>query len=135
EAFPFGEPLRVKTLEVQDPADSEGGAAGQFTAPGEVQRAVLNAKRYHLTLILTFHRIKAQASDPPGYPLDAFEKIVDGIRSSGVRVTTLSGLDAMMNVPEDNHISIHAGTPSQLSVSIRESEQRPGLLTRLWNAL
>jgi hypothetical protein len=135
EAFPFGEPLRVKSLEVHNPGDSEGNTTGAFTMPGEVQRAVLNAKRYHLTLILTFHRIHSRPSDRPGYPLDNFKKIVDGIQKAGVRVTTLSGLDAMMGVPEDNHIDIHPGSPSQLSVSIRGSEKRHGLLTRLWDAL
>ncbi|HZQ80394.1 MAG TPA: heparinase II/III family protein [Gaiellaceae bacterium] len=135
EAFPFGEPLRVKTLEIQDPADSEGGAAGVFTSPGQVQRAVLNAKRYHLTLILTFHRIHSEPADPPGYPLASFEKIVGGIRSAGVKVTTLSGLDAMMGVPEDNRIDIKPGKPSQIVVSIKARLPHRGLLSRLWHAV
>jgi peptidoglycan/xylan/chitin deacetylase (PgdA/CDA1 family) len=135
EAFPFGEPLRVKTLEIQDPADSEGGASGVFTSPGDVERAVLNAKRFHLTLILTFHRIHSVAADPSGYPLDDFKRIVDGIRRSGVSVTTLSGLDAMVGVPEDNRIDIHPDSASQLVVSVTGGEPRRGLLSRLWHAI
>ena len=135
EAFPFGDPRRVKTLEIQDPADSEGGAAGEFTTPGQVQSAVLNAKRYHLTLILTFHRIHSEAEDPPGYPLASFKKIVNGIRSAGVIVTTLSGLDTMMGVPEDNRIDVQPGKPSQIVVSIRAHGSHAGVLSRLWHAV
>ena len=132
EAYPFGDPLRVKTLEIQDPADSEGGAAGVFTAPSEVQRAVLDAKRFHLTLILTFHRIHSQPSDPPGYPLADFRSIVDGVRSANMKVTTLSGLDAMMGVPEDNHIDIRPGSASQILVSISAPTRHRSLLARLF---
>jgi hypothetical protein len=132
EAYPFGDPLRVKTLEIQ-PADGEGVATGVLTSPGDVQRAVLDAKRFHTPLILTFHRIHSEAADPPGYPLAYFEEIVDGIRRAGIEVTTLSGLDALLGVPEDNHIDIRPGSASQIVVSLREHTRKRGLLSRLWD--
>jgi peptidoglycan/xylan/chitin deacetylase (PgdA/CDA1 family) len=135
EAFPYGSPLRVKTLEVHNPGDSEGGASQEFTTPDRVQRAVLNAKRYHLTLILTFHRIHSRPDDRAGYPFRDFRRIVDGVAAAGIRVTTLSGLDRLAGVPEDNRIVVRPARPSQLTVQVHATGPRPGLLTRFWHLL
>jgi hypothetical protein len=132
DAYPFGDPLRVKTLEVRIPQDSGDGGTSMTTTPAQVRAAVRDAKRFHQTLILTFHRIHALASDRPGYPLRLFEKVIDDVQASGIPVRTFSGLDRMLGVPEDNRIVDLPGRPSQIVVSVSESS-RPaqGLLRRI----
>ena len=132
EAYPFGDPLRVKTLEIRIPQDTGDGGGTGITRPAEVRAAVLDAKRFHATLIVTFHRIHSRSSDRPGYPLRLFERIVDDVRASRIPVRTLSGLDAMMGVPEDNRIIDIPERPSQILVTISQHDRpRPGLLRRI----
>jgi hypothetical protein len=134
EAYPFGDPLRVKTLLIE-PSDSEGQIAGIVTTPAQVERAVLDAKRYGLTLILTFHRIHSEPADPPGFPMRYFKEIVDGVRRTHIAVVTLSGLDQLMGVPEDNRIEIQPAVPSQIVVSVREQTHQRSFLRNLWSHL
>ena len=118
EAFPFGSPLRVKTLEIHAPGDSGDGSASKVTPPDSVIRAVRDALRYHDTLIVTMHRIDALASDTRGYPLTDFVQILDGIKRLHIPVVTLSGLDKMNAVPENARIVVRPGKPSLITVSI-----------------
>ena len=135
EAFPFGNPLRVKTLEISSPTDSEAGGAGVTTSPAEVLQAVADAKRFHTTLILTFHRIHALRSDRPGYPISLFRAIVNGVVRSHIAVTTLSGLDRLMGVPENNRIVVHPGIASQIDVRVSVKVRHGGVLAWLKGVL
>jgi hypothetical protein len=129
EAYPFGDPLRVKTLEVASATDSEGGSRTGMTDPAQVGRAAQDAVRFHTTLIVTVHRIHTRSTDPPGYPLGAFQKIVDELRRSHIRVVTLSGLDRLMGLSGNDRIVMTPGRPAQIAVALKET-QRPhkGLL-------
>ncbi len=129
EAFPFGDPHRVKTLEVRSATDAETGGLGSVTPPRVVLQAVRDAKAFHTTLILTFHRIHARASDKPGYPIGRFQQIVDGIKQTGIKVTTLRGLDSMMGVKEDSRIVVHPGRASQLVARVAVRVHRGGGVT------
>lgn len=122
DAYPFGNRAEVNDLEIQYPGDGEAGDIG-YTSPGEILRAVRSAARHHLTLLLTFHRIHTRASDPPGYPLQLFKKVVNGIQESRVRVLTLSQLDRSDGVPVRNHIYVDPGKRAQISVEIREGDR------------
>jgi hypothetical protein len=132
-AYPFGTPLAVTDLEVESPRDSEGGAQGQYTPPSQVAQAVADAKRYGNTLILTFHRIHATASDPPGYSLTDFESIIDNIKATGIPVLTLSQLDQSNGVPEDNRIKITPSVASQTVVQLHVETTRPS--PSVWSRL
>ena len=133
EAYPFADPLAVTDLEVQSPSDSESGAQGIFTSPPQVAQAIDDTKRFGNTLLLTFHRIHATATDPPGYPLKDFEAIANELKASGVPVLTLSGLDKSNGIPENNRIHVHAAVPSQSVVSLRVSSD--GGPRSLWSRL
>ena len=119
EAYPFGDPLRIKTLEVAAASDSRGASAGSATTPEQVARAVRDTLTFHSTLILTFHRIHARQSDPPGYPLDDFKQIVDDLEKAHIRVVTLSGLERLMGIPANNRIVISPGRPSQITANLK----------------
>lgn len=135
EAYPYGSPLRVKTLELHLAVGS-GAARKPGTRPSEVIAAIRDAERYHTPLILTFHRIHAVPSDRPGYPLDDFKKIVDEVRNVGIPVLTLSQLDARNGVPVDNRIVETPAIPPLLTVTIMDrSEQNQGFWSRVWDML
>jgi hypothetical protein len=117
-AYPYGDPLLVSNLEIQYPGDEgEGGSPG-LTTPAGIQTAVNQAVKYHMTLLLTFHRIYSQPGDLPGYPLTLFKQIVNEIRKSGIKVMTLSQLDRSNGVPVNNHIYYQPAQPSQITVTI-----------------
>ena len=118
EAFPFGSPLRVKTLELHAPGDSGDGAASALTPPDQVVSAARDALRYHDTLIVTLHRIDALPTDSRGYPLTDFVQILNGIKRLHIPVRTLSGLDRMNGVPETAHITVRPAKPSLITVSV-----------------
>jgi hypothetical protein len=132
-AYPFATPLAVTDFEVQSPADAEGGSQGLYTSPAMVAQAVADTQRYGNTLLLTFHRIHATASDPPGYSLKDFESIVNNLKASGVAVLTLSQLDRSNGVAEDNHINITPATPSQTVVGVQV--QTVGHDRSIWSRL
>jgi hypothetical protein len=89
-----------------------------------VIRAAHDAVRYHTTLIITFHRIHSRLSDPTGYPLMDFEKIVDGLAKARIKVVTLSGLERAMGVRTDNRMVIDPGRPSQITATITEPTEQ-----------
>ena len=131
EAYPYGSPLRIKTLEVHSAGDVWEGNGTITTPPGQVIAAARDALHYHTTLILTFHRIHALKDDRPGYPIAKFEKIVDGIKRIGIPVMTLSQLDAMDGVPEDSRIVVRPAIPPLITVRITDATPRPSLWARL----
>ena len=55
--------------------------------------------------------------DRPGYPIADFRQIVDD-KGLGIPVLTLSQLDALNGVPEDNHIVIRPAIPPLITVHI-----------------
>ena len=71
-----------------------------------------------MTLILTFDRINSEQGDLPGYPLSLFKEVVNGVRRSGVKVLTFSGLDRSNEIPVKNRIDVTVGRPSQIMVTI-----------------
>lgn len=117
DAWPYGDPHAVSDLEIQYPGDGESGDVG-YTPPSEIVSAVRQARHYHMTLILTFHRIYSQQGDPPGYPLGLFKEIANGIVAAHVKVLTLSELDHSNGIPTDNQIHVIPGKASQITVEI-----------------
>ena len=117
DSYPFGNPKDVNNLEIQYPGDGESGVAG-YTPPAQILAAVKSAEEYHTTLLLTFHRIHSEPSDLPGYPLNLFEELINGIHASGIRVMTLSELDRSNGVPVNNHIYVNAGESSLITATI-----------------
>jgi hypothetical protein len=117
DSYPFGDRHDVNDFEIQYPGDGEGGVTG-FTSPAQVLAAVKSAQRYDTTLILTFHRIHSEPSDLPGYPLALFKKIIDGIRTSGIKVMTFSQLDRSNGIPVTNHLYYTSGKRSLITARI-----------------
>ena len=133
EAYPFGSPLRVKNMLINYPGQVEGDTGAKVTPPAQVIAAGRDALRYHTTVILTFHRIKALSSDRDGYPIAAFRQIVRGLKSVGIPVLTLSQLDKLNGVPEDNRIIVQPLIPSQIVPTITEQHGRdPGIAWLPW---
>ncbi len=85
DAYPFGDREQVSTLVVQNAFTGDGGGPGA-TPPQEVIADARAAEANHTTLIVTFQRIHATPTDVPGYPLRMFEKIVNGVRATGIPV-------------------------------------------------
>jgi hypothetical protein len=119
-AYPYGDPHTVTDLEIKYPGDGVDGGSTGTTSPAEINGAIKQAMANHMTLILTFHRIKSVPSDPAGYPLSLFKQVVDEIKQSGIPVLTLSQLDQSNGVPLDNHISYQPEQPSQITVQVHE---------------
>jgi hypothetical protein len=117
DGYPFGNPKDVNNLEIQYPGDGESGVTG-YTSPALILSAVKSAEEYHTTLLLTFHRIHSEPSDQPGYPLNLFEEVINGIRASGIQVMTLSELDRSNGVPVNNHIYVNNGERSLITATI-----------------
>ena len=136
QSYPFDDPLAVNTLEIHIASDSETGSESGVdvtTTPAQVDEAVQDAKRFGNTLILTFHRIHASASDPPGYPIKDFKEIANDLKASGIRVMTLSQLDRSNGVKENNHITVVPARPSQTVVHL--SVHGPQTSPSLWSKL
>jgi peptidoglycan/xylan/chitin deacetylase (PgdA/CDA1 family) len=110
EVFPFGDPLAVKDFVVQD-----------STTPQQIEAAIADANTYHLTLLLTFHRIHAAPTDRAGYNLSDLNQVLAYLKQTKSRVMSLNQLDASNNVPI-NKLNIVEGKPSQLSGSITEQQ-------------
>ena len=119
DGYPFGNREDVANFEVKYPGDGEVNTTG-FTRPNQIAAAVRFAKRYHTTLILTFHRIHSEPSDLPGYPLSLFKRIIDGIRRAGIKVMTLSQLDRSDGVPVKNRIYSTGNKRALITVKISE---------------
>ena len=117
-AYPFGDPLFISDLEIQYPGDGGDSGSPGLTSPIEIRSAIRQAIKYHMTLILTFHRIRSEPGDPSGYPLALFKQVVDSVRESGIKVMTLSQLDQSNGVPINNHIYFQPAQPSQITVNI-----------------
>lgn len=106
EVFPFGEPLGVKTFAVEDVTTTE-----------EISKAVSDAKKYNLTLFLTFHRIKNRPEDAGGYEIQKFEQVIKDIAAQGLPVKTLSELDSSNKV-SFNKMEIVGEIPEQINLDI-----------------
>jgi len=119
EAYPFGSPLCVRTLELSN-AVSSGGSITIETPPEDVISAVRDAARYRTPLILTFHRIEALPSDRPGYPIKEFREIIDAIRRTGIPVLTFSQLDVRNGVLDKNAMVYRPGAPPMTTVAVTD---------------
>lgn len=117
-AYPYGDPLAISDLEVQYPGDGGDSGSPGLTDPADILSAIRQAIQYHMTLILTFHRIHSQPSDAPGYPIALFKQVVNDVKESGIKVMTLSQLDRSNGVPVNNHIYYQPAQPSQIAVDI-----------------
>ncbi len=107
EVFPFGEPLGVAAFLVLDD-----------TPPDEINRLILDAKEYHLTLFLTFHRIKTSPSQNAGYDIEDFKNIISYISDQGIKVKTLSELDKDNGV-SINQLTITDAIPEQIVLDVK----------------
>jgi len=114
EAYPFGEPLGVKTISA-DGAESTG--VKKFVPVEDLEGAVLDAKIYKLPLFITFHRIHSRDSDKPGYELSEFNKLLKFISDSHIKVKTLREFDADHNIAERS-LSFFPSTPPQIAFAI-----------------
>jgi peptidoglycan/xylan/chitin deacetylase (PgdA/CDA1 family) len=121
DGYPYGNSRDVTDLEIKYPGDIGDGGSARTTQPSAVATAINAAAEYHTTLILTFHRIHATASDPVGYPLRLFEQIVNDIQQSGVKVLTLSQIDQSNGIPLSNHVYYQPAQPAQLTAQIHAS--------------
>ena len=106
EVFPFGNNYGVKVYSVQN-----------NTPVQDVIDAVADAKKYKLTLFLTFHRIQQFPTDKPGYDINNFKQIIEAIKASGINVVTLSELDALNGISK-NEVLITKEVPEQINLSI-----------------
>lgn len=116
EVYPFTDPYGVKTMSVQNTADTEDSSTVATTFD-QVSRAVSDAKNYKTTLFLTFHRIHSKNSDRPGYELSDFKKVVDNIKQQGIKVDTLSELDKENGITT-NKIVFSAGSRAQININL-----------------
>jgi hypothetical protein len=119
DAYPYGDPREAAGLQVEYPGDGQGEHA-RDTPPAQILATVHEAMAHHLTLILAFNQIYSEPGSLPGYPLTLFRKIVAGVHRSGIKVMTLSQLDASNGVKPINQIYASAGRPSQITVQIRD---------------
>jgi hypothetical protein len=117
-AYPYGDPLFISDLEIQYPGDGGDSGSPGLTPPSQIRSAVSQAIKYHMTLILTFHRIHSEPSDEAGYPLALFKEVVNYVHKTGIKVMTLSQLDQSDGVPVNNHIYFQPAQPSQITVNI-----------------
>lgn len=108
EVYPFGDNLAVKAYPVNN-----------NTSPYEVMRAINDAKKYKLTLFLTFHRIHSKESDLNGYKLADFEKIMNHISSTKIKTVTLSQFDSENSVTS-TQINIKNRVANQLVLEIKK---------------
>ncbi len=106
EVFPFGNPYKVKSFLVND-----------TTSPASVEAAITDAQKYNLTLLLTFHRIKANAKDQSGYDLGNFQTILQYMRQNKVTPLSFNQLDAANGV-SINHLQIASGSLPQLGAHV-----------------
>jgi hypothetical protein len=132
ESFPYGSPLRVKTLEVNARGENADTVTDAETPVSVVVDALADAKTYRNTLILTFHRISTRPSDPLGYPMEQFARIVDAVEASGLPVVTLSELDTMNGVSGACSVDVEPPEPSLITVEVRTT-QRGWRLSDLWS--
>lgn len=107
EVYPFGDPLAVKTF----PTIVRG------TSPESVMKAIYDAKKYNLTLFLTFRRIQTSPTDRAGFSLLDFQKIMEYIVQQNIGVKTLSELDQSNGV-DMNTMKLATSQPEQLSLSV-----------------
>lgn len=120
EVFPFGEPLGVKAFS-SDGSISESGYDDPLD-PEQLLKAVKDSKKFKLTLFLTFHRIEATLSDKPGYKIDDFKRVVEGIASESIPVKTLHQLDIDNEVNETG-IKFTKSIPSQIQLNIESKKK------------
>ena len=114
EAYPFGDPLGVKTISA-DGIESTGVQA--FVPVSELKSAVVDAKTYKLPLFITFHRINSLSGDKPGYKLSEFKKLMDFIKEENIKVKTLREFDAGNGI-EQRSLSFISDIPPQTSLTI-----------------
>ncbi len=114
EAYPFGDPLGVKTISA-DGMESSGTKV--FVPVSELESAIIDAKTYKLPLFITFHRISSLPGDKPGYELGEFKKLIDFIKKENLKVKTLREFDSDNGIEQKSLIFIE-NQPPQLSVEI-----------------
>lgn len=106
EVFPFGENLAVKSFSVQNDTPSQA-----------VAKAIADAKKYKLTLFLTFHRIQSNPTDKPGYTFENFTSVMNDLKKQNISVKTLKELDESNGV-EIRKINFIPGKPEQIDFKI-----------------
>lgn len=116
EVFPFGENLAVKSFSVEN-----------STPPQAVIKAIVDAKKYKLTLFLTFHRIQSNPTDKPGYTLENLISVMNALKKQNISVKTLKEFDVNNGV-EIGKINFIAGKPEQITLKINV---KTGLYVRI----
>lgn len=114
EAFPFGDPLRVKTMSVD------------LNVPAEhVYKAISDAKKYNLALFLTFHKIcnGADCDMNTEYDIEDFRNIMDEIKRQDIKVKSLSEFDNDNGVTR-NEIFIKKEIPVQIILDVNMTDHR-----------
>lgn len=129
ESFPFGENYGIKTLSAGG-SDSEGSFVA--LTPDNIIRAIEDAQKYNLTLLITFHRIHTTSSDRPGYEYEDFKKVIEYLVVQGIDTKTVSQLDALYGVKE-NTFTVTNEQPAQLQVAVTST--RTGILEKVTSYL
>jgi len=114
EAYPFGDPLGVKTISA-DGTESTGIKA--FVPVSELKSAIVDAKIYKLPLFITFHRIHSLSGDKPGYKLSEFKELIDFIKKENIKVKTLREFDRDNGIKQRSLVFTDGRSP-QLAISI-----------------
>lgn len=114
ESYPFGDPLAVKTISA-DGIESNGVQV--FNPVSTIEKAILDAKKYNLSLFITFHRIHSTSTDRPGYDIKDFKKLMQFISDQKIKVKTLKQYDLDHEVRERS-LTFIEGVSSQLEINV-----------------
>lgn len=108
QPFPFPDPLEVGVFQVYSDRASVL----------DVYNAIDDAKKYHQTLFLMFHKL---SNGPPlvftEYSKDDFNSILEKIQKEGIKVVTFSEFDQENNIPETK-FTLHEQVPGQVKIDV-----------------
>ena len=108
QPFPFPDPLEVGVFQVYS----------DRAIVSDIQSAVKDAKKYHQTLFLMFHKLSnGTPSVFTEYSKDDFDAILRAIQEEDIRVLTLSELDKENEVSETKFV-LHAADREQFDIRV-----------------
>ncbi len=126
ELYPFPEPLEVGVFSAySDRATAE-----------DVHYAVSDAIKYKQMLVLMFHKLSdGESTVFTEYPVDTFRTMIEDIDEQGIKVVTLSELDAENGIPE-TEFTLHKAVPEQIHLDVTVRDIPPDWISDIvgvWN--